>query len=78
MERFHPRLESSITERLARTSLKVYDMLGKEVATLFDELAVPGQYYEVTFDGRNLSSGMYFYRLKNDQKSQLKKLLLLR
>ena len=43
-------------------SLKVYDVLGREVATLVDERLNPGT-YTVTFDGSGLASGMYFYRL---------------
>jgi photosystem II stability/assembly factor-like uncharacterized protein len=43
-------------------TLKVYDILGKEVATLVNEKQSPG-IYEVTFDGSGLSSGMYFYTL---------------
>jgi photosystem II stability/assembly factor-like uncharacterized protein len=41
--------------------LVVYDLLGREVATLMDGRKVPGR-YTVTFDGRGLSSGTYFYR----------------
>jgi hypothetical protein len=42
--------------------LKVYDILGKEIATLVNEKQSPGV-YEVIFDGSNLSSGIYFYTL---------------
>ncbi len=42
--------------------LKVYDMLGKEVKTLVNEEKPPGS-YSVNFDGKNLSSGIYFYRI---------------
>jgi len=44
-------------------SLKVYDILGKEVATLVNEEKSPG-IYEVKFDGSKLASGVYFYSLK--------------
>jgi hypothetical protein len=46
-------------------SLKVYDLLGKQVAALVNESALGGQpgTYEVEFDGSNLTSGTYFYRL---------------
>jgi photosystem II stability/assembly factor-like uncharacterized protein len=43
-------------------SLKVYDMLGREVATLINEEKPAGN-YEVKFDGSGLSSGIYFYKL---------------
>jgi hypothetical protein len=42
--------------------LKVYDVLGREVAQLVDDVMNAG-YYAVQFDGRALSSGIYFYRL---------------
>jgi hypothetical protein len=42
--------------------LVVYDLLGREVATLVKEEKQPGT-YEVTFDASDLSSGVYFYRL---------------
>jgi hypothetical protein len=44
------------------TTLKVYDILGKEVATLVNENLKAGQ-YEVEFDGNSLPSGIYFYKL---------------
>lgn len=47
---------------LQNVLLKVYDMLGNEVATQVNEEQPAGE-YEVEFDGSNLSSGIYFYRL---------------
>jgi photosystem II stability/assembly factor-like uncharacterized protein len=46
-------------------SLKVYDLLGKEVAKLVNEKQAAGT-YEVSFDGENLASGIYFYSLYID------------
>ena len=43
-------------------SLKVYDVLGKDVATLVSEQK-PAGIYEIEFDASNLSSGIYYYRL---------------
>jgi len=57
------------------TTLKVYDLLGKEVATLVNEHLTPGS-YETTFDGARLSSGVYFYRLQAGGFVQTKKLVL--
>lgn len=58
-------------------SLKVYDMLGKEVDVLVDELQSPGK-YELYFDGKHMSSGVYFYRLKAGTNSVQKKMILLK
>jgi len=43
-------------------SLKIYDVLGRELVTLVNEIKQPG-YYKIKFDAGNLSSGVYFYRL---------------
>jgi hypothetical protein len=43
----------------------VYDLLGREVAVLADEVKAPGM-YRVKFDGTALSSGIYFCRLTAD------------
>ncbi len=59
------------------TSLKVYNILGQEVATLVNEVKTPGR-YEVTWDATGLASGVYFYQLRADKFVETKKLLLLR
>jgi hypothetical protein len=61
----------------ARVRLVVYNSLGQQVATLVDEQKAPG-FYEIKFDGSNLSSGIYFYKLTCDNFTQTKKLLLLK
>lgn len=58
-------------------SLKVYNLLGQEVITLFEGLRKPGN-YTATFDGKGLSSGIYFYQLKAENIVETKKLMLLR
>ena len=58
-------------------SLKVYDVLGREVATLVNE-AKPAGKYEVTFDATNLASGVYFYKLKAGSYSATKRMLLIK
>jgi hypothetical protein len=55
--------------------LKVYDVLGKEVAALVNEEKPDGE-YEVTFDASGLSSGIYFYRLTAGNYTSVKKLIL--
>ncbi|MBX3008310.1 MAG: T9SS type A sorting domain-containing protein [Melioribacteraceae bacterium] len=58
-------------------SLKVYDITGQEVATLVNENKSPGR-YEVLFDGSNLASGIYLYRLQSGNFSQIKKFVLMK
>ncbi len=58
-------------------SLTVYDMLGKEVATLVNENVDAGK-HSVNFDASNFSSGMYIYTLQSDDFVQNKKMILLK
>jgi hypothetical protein len=75
---FHP--SSTIEYHLpakAFVTLKVYNLLGQEVATLVNQKQEAGS-YQVQFDGRGLASGMYFYRLQAGDFVDTKKLLLLK
>lgn len=56
-------------------SIKVFDILGREVAALLNEEKKEG-IYSVPFNGAKLSSGVYFYRMQADNFTQVKKLLL--
>jgi hypothetical protein len=58
-------------------SLKVFDMLGREVATLVNGRINAGQ-YEVTFDASKFSSGMYIYQLNAGKFSSTRKMLLIK
>jgi len=58
-------------------SIKVYDVLGKEIATLVNEEKTAGE-YEVEFDGTGLPSGIYFYRIKAGSYINTKKMVLLK
>jgi len=58
-------------------SLKVYDLLGREVTTLVDEEKAPGN-YEVKFDATNLPSGIYFYSMQAGSYHAAKKLVVLK
>ena len=60
-----------------KVSLKVYDLLGREVATLVNELKSAGS-YTATFNAINLASGVYFYRLQAGSFTQTKRLVLLK
>ncbi len=62
---------------LTFVSLKVYDVLGREVAGLINEEKSPGTYI-VNFNAENLSSGVYYYRIKAGSFSDTKKMVLLR
>lgn len=57
--------------------IKVYDVLGNEVATLVNE-EKPAGVYEVEFDASNLSSGVYFYKISAGSFNETKKMILLR
>jgi N-acetylneuraminic acid mutarotase len=61
----------------SRQTLKIFDLLGREVATLIDEEKPAGS-YEVTWNATNLPSGVYFYQLKAGSFTATKKLLLLK
>ena len=58
-------------------SLKIYDIIGKKVATLVNQ-EKPAGTYEVEFTSRNLSSGIYYYKLQVGDIVQTKKMILMR
>ena len=58
-------------------TIKIYDVLGKEIETLVNEEKNPGR-YKVDFDGSNLSSGVYFYKITTNKFSETKKMLLMK
>ncbi len=58
-------------------TLKIYDVLGREVATLVNEKQNAGS-YKVTFNASKLSSGVYFYQLQAGSFSSVKKLILMK
>ena len=59
-------------------TLKVYDIVGKEIATLVDGNLPAGLVQRATFDGSKVASGVYFARLQFGQKQLMKKMLLLK
>lgn len=61
----------------SHVTLKVYDILGREVTTMVNERQIAGN-HSVTFSAVNLPSGVYFYRLQAGSFSETKKLLLLK
>ena len=67
---------------LQHVTLKVYDLLGREVTTLVNEEKASGN-YDVTFNaetrhGESLPSGIYFYKLQVGKFMQTKKMILLK
>jgi photosystem II stability/assembly factor-like uncharacterized protein len=75
---FNP--STNIKYQIAKNSfvtLKVFDILGKEIATLVKEKQNSGT-YESTFDARGLTSGVYFYRLTAGDFSETKKMLMIK
>ena len=63
--------------RTSQVTLKVFDLLGREIATLVDEVKSAGN-HTVSFDGSTLTSGTYFYRLASGSSLQTRAMILLR
>jgi hypothetical protein len=63
--------------KVSKVTLKIYDILGREVTTLLDEEMQPGE-YKVVFEANELASGVYFYRLQTQDFVRVKKLMLLK
>lgn len=58
-------------------TLKIFDILGREVTTLVNEVEKPG-FHTVKFEGGNLSSGIYFYSLRTESLMETKNMVLLK
>jgi len=63
--------------KVSNVKLRVYNILGQEVATLLDTRMNPGAHF-VVFDASKLASGVYFYRLEAGQFTSVKKMLLIK
>jgi hypothetical protein len=61
----------------SNVTLKIFDITGREIQTLVSS-SLPEGYHTVQFDGRGLSSGVYFYTLTSDAFSVMKKMTLLK
>jgi hypothetical protein len=70
-------IPSNVKRQTSNVKLIVYDALGREAATLVNELIKPGR-YEIYWNAANLSSGVYFYKLSAGTFSQTKKLILIK
>ncbi len=67
-----PSVIASEVKQSHPVTLKVYNVLGNEIATLVDEFKPTGT-YEIEFDASSLSSGIYFYKLNAGEYSETKK-----
>ena len=56
----------------------VYDILGKERAVLFNGNVEAGKNYNVSFNGSNMESGVYFYKLTSGSVTSVKKMMLVK
>ena len=61
-----------------KATLKIYNTLGQEVATLFDGVAEAGKYHQVQFNGQRNATGIYIARLQSGNHLQVKKMMLLK
>ncbi len=64
-------------KELSHVTLKVYDVLGKEITQLVNSDEAPGN-YEIEFNAGNLPSGIYFYRLTANNFSDTRKMIIMR
>ena len=60
-----------------KVTIRIFDILGKEVKTLVNEVQQAGRFV-AEFDGSNFASGVYFYRIEAGEFMQSKKMVLLK
>lgn len=65
-------------EEPAHTTLRIYNVSGQLVATLYDDMAESEKYYDVVFNASNLASGLYFYRLQSANRADVRKMQLVK
>jgi hypothetical protein len=70
-------IPSNVKSEMLNVTLKIYDILGNEVATLVNEPQEPG-YYEIDFNAKSLASGVYIYRLQYDKNVSVKKMIMMK
>jgi hypothetical protein len=76
---FNPATEVKFSvETTGPATVRLYNVAGQEVRTLFEGTAEVGRYYRIELDGRNLASGIYIYRLRTETHSDIKKMVLLK
>ncbi len=60
-----------------KVTLKIYDILGKEVAILVNEIKPAGS-YDVIFNASSISSGVYFYKIEAENFTDIKRMMLIK
>lgn len=65
-------------EKSGPATLRVYNLIGQEIASLFNGVAEAGKLYSIQFNGASLTSGMYFYKLESGGRTAIKKLTLVK
>jgi hypothetical protein len=71
-------IEFTFTMNVDKVLVEVYDMSGQHVATLFNDKADAGTIYQATFDGNNLTDGIYIYRINSGDNVYYDKLILIK
>jgi hypothetical protein len=61
-----------------QTTVKVFNIVGQEVATLFNGVAQANQMYSMQFNAKDLPSGIYFYTLRSQSRNEVKKMMLMK
>ncbi len=76
---FNPTTHIAVTPiRTGHTTLTVYSLTGEKIQTLFDGNVVKGVSFAVDFDGSNIAAGIYFYKLVNGNRAEIKKMVLVK
>lgn len=76
---FNPSTKFSFAVKTTQhVAVTVFNTLGQEVATLFNDVVPADQIQEVTFDGARLSSGIYYYVLRAQDRVEVKKMLMVK
>jgi hypothetical protein len=70
-------IPSNVKSEMSNVKIIIYDALGREVQTLVNGNLSPGT-YEVDFDGSNLTSGVYYYKLISDSFTETKRMVLIK
>jgi photosystem II stability/assembly factor-like uncharacterized protein len=75
---FNPVTQINYTvPKTSMVKMVIYDVIGREVITLVNDVKVPGN-YSVSFDGSNLASGVYFYKMISGDFTDVKKMVVLK